>query len=226
MDDILIKQLKDFSILCVEDEDGIRKRLVNTLKYYFDDIYDCNCGDEAYNLYLEYKPNIIITDIQMRNGDGIELVKKIRENDFSTKIIMLSAHNNEEYLMDLINLNINFFILKPLNSEKLIKALLSSLADKLNQLLCLSDDLYLDTAKREILFNEETVLLRKREKEFLELFYEQKDSSITSYTQIEERIWENKTMSNAALKTFIKELRKKIPKDIILNIPQEGYKLI
>ncbi|NQY21032.1 MAG: response regulator transcription factor [Campylobacteraceae bacterium] len=226
MDDMLIKQLKDFSILCVEDEDGIRKRLVNTLKYYFNDIYDCNCGDEAYNLYLEYKPNIIITDIQMRNGDGIELVKRIRENDSSTKIIMLSAFNNEEYLMDLINLNINFFILKPLNSEKLIKALLSSLADKLNQLLCLSDDLYLDTAKREILFNEETVLLRKREKEFLELLYEQKDSSITSYTQIEERIWENKTMSNAALKTFIKELRKKIPKDIILNIPQEGYKLI
>ena len=226
MDDILIKQLKDFSILCVEDEGGIRKRLVNTLKYYFDDIYDCNCGDEAYNLYLEYKPNIIITDIQMRNGDGIELVKKIRENDFSTKIIMLSAHNNEEYLMDLINLNFNFFILKPLNSLKLIKALLSSLADKLNQLLCLSNDLYLDTAKREILFNAETVLLRKREKEFLELLYEQRDCCITSYTQIEERIWENKTMSNAALKTFIKELRKKIPKDIILNIPQEGYKLI
>ena len=153
-------------------------------------------------------------------------MKKIRENDFSTKIIMLSAHNNEEYLMDLINLNINFFILKPLNSQKLIKALLSSLADKLNQLLCLSNDLYLDTAKREILFNAETVLLRKREKEFLELLYEQRDCCITSYTQIEERIWENKTMSNAALKTFIKELRKKIPKDIILNIPQEGYKLI
>ena len=226
MNETLFTQLKDYTVLCVEDEDGIRKRLVNTLKYYFKEIYDCNSGKEGYDLYLEYNPNIIITDIQMQNGNGIDLIKKIRKNDFSTKIILLTAFSNEEYLMDLINLKVNHFILKPLNSEKLLEGLLASFEDKLQQLIKLSDDIYLDSEKRELLYKNQNILLRKREKEFLELLYEYKDCCILTYSKIEERIWENKCMSSSALKTFIKELRKKLPHDIIVNIPQEGYKLL
>ena len=226
MNETLFTQLKDYTVLCVEDEDGIRKRLVNTLKYYFKEIYDCNSGKEGYDLYLEYRPNIIITDIQMQNGNGIDLIKKIRKNDFTTNVILLTAYSTEEYLMDLINLKVNHFILKPLNSEKLLEGLLASFEDKLQQLLKLSDDVYLDTAKRELLFKNNLMLLRKIEKAFLELLYEYKDSSFIRYSTIEERIWENKCMSSSALKTFIKELRKKLPRDIIVNIPQEGYKLL
>ena len=157
MNETLFTQLKDYTVLCVEDEDGIRKRLVNTLKYYFKEIYDCNSGKEGYDLYLEYKPNIIITDIQMQNGNGIDLIKKIRKNDFSTKIILLTAFSNEEYLMDLINLKVNHFILKPLNSEKLLEGLLASFEDKLQQLIKLSDDIYLDSAKRELLYKNQNI---------------------------------------------------------------------
>ena len=45
MNDIL-EQLKNYTILCVEDEDGIRKRLVNTLKYYFKEVYEASNADE------------------------------------------------------------------------------------------------------------------------------------------------------------------------------------
>ena len=100
----LIDELKDISILCVEDEFGIRQSIVNTLKYYFKDVYEASNGKEAFELYEYHKPKIVITDIQMRDGDGVELVKKIRENDFETMLIMLTAHSNEEYLIDLINL--------------------------------------------------------------------------------------------------------------------------
>ena len=111
----LIEELKNISVLCVEDEDGIRQTIVNTLNYYFKDVYEATSGNEGFELYEYYKPKIVITDIQMRDGNGVELVKRIRENDFETMIIMLTAHSNEEYLMDLINLNINHYILKPLN---------------------------------------------------------------------------------------------------------------
>ena len=53
MNDIL-EQLKNYTILCVEDEDGIRKRLVNTLKYYFKEVYEASNADEGYELYYEY----------------------------------------------------------------------------------------------------------------------------------------------------------------------------
>jgi len=226
MDEALLEQLKDFSILCVEDEDGIRTRVVNTLKYYFDEIYEANSGNSGYKLYEEHKPDIIISDIQMADGDGISLIKKIREKDLDTKIIMLTAYSNEEYLINLINLQINHYILKPLNSDKLLEALRSTLSDKMTPILNLDNDICLDVAKRELLYEGDRIALRKRECAFLQLLHKNKKCCVTSYEQIEAHIWEEKHMSFTALKTFIKEIRKKLPKEIIVNVSQEGYKLL
>jgi DNA-binding response OmpR family regulator len=78
---------------------------------------------------------------------------------------------------------------------------------------------------RELIYKKEVVILRKREKDFLLLLHKNKNM-ITTYSQIEEELWRDKSMSMSALKTFIKELRHRLPLDIILNIQQEGYKLI
>ena len=225
MQENLIRKLKDVSILCVEDEDGIREVIVETLKYYFDNVYEAKDGNEAYEMYLEYKPKIILSDIQMKNCDGISLVKKIRENDNKTTIIMITAYSNEEYLMELINLNINHFILKPLNLKKLNEALLKYL-DKPIKTIELYQDLVLDLEKRELIYkNDEVIFLRKREKDFLELLFERK-SGILTYSQIEEELWIDKEMTSHALKSFIKDLRYKLPINIIKNVPQEGYTLL
>lgn len=220
----LIEELKNISILCVEDEDGIRQTIVNTLNYYFKDVYEATSGNEGFELYEYYKPKIVITDIQMRDGNGVELVKRIRENDFETMIIMLTAHSNEEYLMDLINLNINHYILKPLNLKKLSQALEKYLV-KSSKPVMLSDDLLFDLQKRELIYKgSEIIPLRKREKDFLYLLYEKK-GSILKYEEIEFELWNDKEMTTHALKSFIKELRNKLPVNVIKNVPQEGYTL-
>ncbi|MDD3007983.1 MAG: response regulator transcription factor [Arcobacter sp.] len=220
----LIEELKNISVLCVEDEDGIRQTIVNTLNYYFKDVYEATSGNEGFELYEYYKPKIVITDIQMRDGNGVELVKRIRENDFETMIIMLTAHSNEEYLMDLINLNINHYILKPLNLKKLSQALEKYLV-KSSKPVMLSDDLLFDLQKRELIYkNSEIIPLRKREKDFLYLLYEKK-GSILKYEEIEFELWNDKEMTTHALKSFIKELRNKLPVNVIKNVPQEGYTL-
>ncbi|MDN5042189.1 response regulator transcription factor [Aliarcobacter butzleri] len=220
----LIEELKNISILCVEDEDGIRQTIVNTLNYYFKDVYEATNGNEGFELYEYYKPKIVITDIQMRDGNGLELVKQIRENDTETMIIMLTAYSNEEYLMELINLNINYYILKPLNLKKLFEALEKYLV-KSSKLVMLCEDLLFDLQKRELIYkNSEIIPLRKREKDFLYLLYERKDS-ILKYEDIEFELWNDKEMTTHALKSFIKELRAKLPINVIKNIPQEGYTL-
>ena len=220
----LIEELKNISILCVEDEFGIRQTIVNTLKYYFKDVYEASDGTEGFELYEYYKPKIVITDIEMRNGNGVELVKKIRENDFETMIIMLTAYSTEEYLMDLINLNVNHYILKPLNLKKLSQALEKYLL-KSSKPIVLADELFLDLQKRELIYkNSEIIPLRKREKDFLHLLYEKRDA-ILKYEEIEFELWNDKEMTTHALKSFIKELRNKLPINVIKNIPQEGYTL-
>ena len=150
MKDELLKELKDISILCVEDKNGIREMVVSTLKYYFNEVYEACDGNEGYELYEYYKPKIVLTDIQMKDCNGLELVKKIREKDNDTMIIMLTAHSNGEYLMELINLNINHFILKPLNSKKLMDALEKYLQKAIKPIL-LCEDLVLDSQKRGLI---------------------------------------------------------------------------
>jgi DNA-binding response OmpR family regulator len=224
MNEELLKELKDVPILCVEDEAGIREVVVNTLNYYFDEVYEAKDGIEAYELYDYHKPKIILCDIEMANCNGIEFVKKVRKIDPSTNIIMLTAYSNEEYLLDLINLNINHFILKPLNHKKLIEALMKYLK-KSTQSVILYDDLILNMEKRELIYKDEHISLRKREKDFLILLVEKKGSILT-YEQIEEELWGEKDMTTHALKSFIKDLRAKLPVNIIKNVSQEGYTLI
>ena len=224
MNDI-IEQLKNYTILCVEDEDGIRKRLVNTLKYYFAQVYEASNADDAYALYYEHKPTIIISDIEMPKKNGIELITDIRKNDLTTIVIMLTAYSSEEYLLSLINLNINHYILKPVVSETLLNGIIKAFGNRLENKIKFTDDIYFNMKQRELYYKDELIVLRKRDKDFLLLLHENKNR-IIPYSLIEEYIWKDKSMSMSALKTFIKELRQRLPIDLIVNVPQEGYKLI
>jgi len=225
MDEHLIEQFKNYTILCVEDEDGIRKRLVNTLKYYFNDVLEASNGEEGYDLYVEYKPDIILSDIEMPHKNGVEMIELIREKDLDTTVVMITAYSNEEYLLDLINLNINHYILKPVNSDNLLNGITKALGNKLTSNLHFTSDCYFDVQKYELFYKDTEIMLRKREKEFLILLYNNINNVVT-YDQIEEYIWKDKSMSMSALKTFIKEIRQKLPEDFIQNITQMGYKLI
>lgn len=216
--------LKDFIVLCVEDEDGIRKRLVNTLKYYFKDVLEASNGEDGYDLYYEYKPDIIISDIQMPKKNGIEMIEKIRENDINTPIITLTAYSSEEYLLSLINLNINHYILKPANAENLLEGIKKVFSKKFSKVFEFNEDCKYDLKTRDLIYKGKSVNIRKRDKDFLTLLCENENRVLT-YSFIEEYIWKDRIMSMTALKTFIKEFRKRIPIELIENISQEGYKL-
>lgn len=224
MDEKILEQFRNYRILCVEDEDGIRKRVVSTLKYYFDDVLEASNGEDGYDLYEEYKPDIIISDIQMPKKNGIEMVQNIRKKDLSTVIIMLTAYSSEEYLLQLINLNINHYILKPITSDSLLNGIIKSFANKFDEKIQFDNDVYFNVKEYELYYKDEIISLRKREKEFLLLLCKNKNSIVT-YEQIEEYLWRDKSMSMSALKTFIKELRQRLPINLIVNIPQLGYKI-
>jgi DNA-binding response OmpR family regulator len=224
MHDTLQCCLKSVPILCIEDEDGLREMIVQTLHYYFDRVHEASNGEEGYDLYQLHKPKIILCDIQMPKLNGIDLVKKIRKNDDETTIIMLTAYSSESYLLELINAGVDYYILKPLNLKKLDEALLKYVKS-LNNSKALGFGCVLDPCTRSLLWENGSIPLRKREFVFLELLYAQKGRILT-YEQIESELWPSKSMTAVALKSFIKELRMKIPVNLIKNIPQSGYSLV
>lgn len=138
---------------------------------------------------------------------------------------MVTAYSNEEYLLELINLNINQYILKPVNSDSLLTGIIKAFGKRLKEIITFHKDLYFDMEQRELFYKEQLIPLRKRDKEFLLLLHRNRNVVVT-YDLIEEYLWRDKSMSITALKTFIKEFRKRIPIEIITNKPQEGYKLI
>ena len=172
-------------------------------------------GEDGFNLYKEHKPDFIITDIKMPKMDGIELVKKIRQNDADTSIVIISAHTEVELLLESIPLNLIEYVVKPLNTEKLKEIFEKFLTNKDNTNFIYNKD------KSEVILSGETHTLNYKENLFLDKIINQK--RIISYDEIEFDIWDGKEMSQNALRLFIKNLRKKLPKDFIKNVPNHGY---
>ncbi len=123
MDKILISKLSNFTLLYVEDEEGIRNNINDILKHLFKEIYVAKNANEAFNLYELKKPDLIITDIKMPNETGIELLKKIRKRDSKVRAIITSAHTDLDYMLEATELHLVKYIVKPITEAKLSEAL-------------------------------------------------------------------------------------------------------
>jgi len=214
---------KNLSILCVEDEKGVREPIVNTLKYYFGKVYEATNGEEGLNAYIKHSPDIILCDIQMPVMNGIEMIREIREEDSTVPIVLLTAHNSEEYLMELINLHVQHFILKPVNAKNLEDGIANALQGIHTGSVKLTQNSFLDIDNLSLHVNTKEISLSLRETNFLALLSQKR---VIRYAEIEQKLWNEKAMSIDALKSFVRDLRKKLPYEMIENIPQVGYKLL
>ncbi len=123
--------LKDFSILYVEDEQIVRETLRDILARKVDTIYTAENGLMGLEIYKEKKPDIIITDIRMPLMDGISMAKEIKAIDPEAQIIVTTAHNELDILLDAIETGITQYLIKPIRSRQLITSL-EKVADILN----------------------------------------------------------------------------------------------
>ncbi len=214
---------KDFSILYVEDDEGIRSINFSMFKRIFKKAYEASDGEIGYQLYLKYKPDIIVTDIKMPRMDGIELAKKIRKSDEQTRIIITTAFNDEKYLIEAIELNLERYLVKPITKRNLFPALEKAISH-IQKRVVLSKDFYFDLKSSLFYFENSIIKMTKKELLFLALLVKYSDKIIT-YEEIEEEVWGHEYMSIKSLRTTIGILRKKIPFNIISNISNMGYKL-
>lgn len=219
----MYKAFKAYDILCIGHDVSIRKSLISCLEKFFQHVYYSDNYQDGYDLYLELKPHIILCDVQLEN-DSKKMIEKIRKTDFSTIIIISNANYNEKFLQGLINLHINHYMFKSTEQENLLLSIKKAFGDKLFSNIKFTNNLCFDMETKELIYNDKIIELRKREKDFIMLLCQSKNYK-ASYFEIEENLWQDKEMSKNALKTFINEIRKKLPFNFIVNIMQEGYKL-
>lgn len=222
-----MEQFKLFTILYIEDDEGVRTINSRFLSRMFNELYEAKDGQEGYELYKKHHPDIILTDINMPRLDGITLAKKIRKEDKNTKIIVSTAFSDKSYLLEAIELNLEKYIIKPLTSRNLLPALnkaVESLLEERNFTFSLNEYFYFDNKSSLFYLNNKILDLNKKELIFLKLLVINKDR-VVSYEEIEQYVWNGEYMSLNSLRTTIGFLRKKIPFNCIKNISNMGYKL-
>lgn len=117
-------------VLLVDDESITLKMLKNIIAWDslgLELLGTAQDGEEAYKKILEEMPDIIISDIRMKNMDGLTLVKKVLELSENTKIILMSAYADFDYVKEAIHLGCSDYILKPIDELELERSLRSAI---------------------------------------------------------------------------------------------------
>ena len=123
--------LNNFSILLIEDDVDTQENIKIILEDDVKEFYQAYNGQEGFDIFKEKNPDIILTDINMPYLTGLELVSMIRALDKDKPIIILSAYDDRENLLNSINLGSNGFIPKPIDID-LLYAKLNDIAKNLH----------------------------------------------------------------------------------------------
>ncbi len=222
--------IEDISILIAEDEAELRDYLQEYLQIFFKKVYIAKCGNQAYTQYLEKRPDIIISDINMPNLDGLSMIKRIRERDSETDIIIMSAHSEKEKLLAAIELGLVTYLIKPINSQKL-KDILLDIVKRLRsskKRVYLSNDIFWDKTSSTLWDDKKQISLKEKESKLFELLCSKTDYTFSA-EDIFFHLYENqsdKEFSEYSVTSFIKRLRAKLPQNLIQNEYGSGYKIV
>jgi len=119
----LTEETKKMSAMVVEDEAVANELLSSTFKNFFKDVTSAFNGKEALELFKEKKPDIVFVDIIMPEMDGIELARRMREINPQQMVVVISASNDIQKISETIEIGVNSFIQKPIDTKKIIELL-------------------------------------------------------------------------------------------------------
>lgn len=224
--------LAGLKVLYAEDEKELRDIMAEILSLEIEELYLAEDGEKAYELYKTKKPDIIVSDINMPKLTGIEFIQKVRQNDHNTRVIMLTAYSDLDYLLESTELKLTKYLLKPVSGSALFEALqlayeeLKSFRITNKKKLSLEENFYWDFKEQSLVQNDEEIHLTPKERKILNLLFFNLNQTIT-YDMLINEVWEDSEIYGVdSIKTMIKNLRKKLPKNTINNVYGTGFKVV
>ena len=226
----MLEILKDNAILYVEDEPNIQANIVEYLREFFGAVYTADDGAQAIASYEKYHPDVILLDINLPYIDGLSVAKEIRQDNKSVKIIMLTAHTEQEKLLTATELKLTKYLIKPI-TPKAFKETMQLLANELSQeskrFIPLSRECQWDKQEEILYLHGEVVTLTAKEYKLLSLLID-KQTELVCYEEIMISLWEDaweREISLGSVKNQVSLLRKKLPSGCIDSIYGKGYRL-
>uniref|UniRef100_UPI004047F402 response regulator transcription factor n=1 Tax=Aliarcobacter sp. TaxID=2321116 RepID=UPI004047F402 len=219
-------ELSDLSVLYIMDNQDKDEKLFSLLCNTVSKVTCTSTILESKQQYIKQSPCLIIIDSDFKTREIIDFLIELRGDDIKTAFIVLSNNKDNQYLTELLELYITKYIIKPFNDEILIEALnkcMEIIERRIYSNFKLSNGIFFNFQTQSIIKNNESFVLNKKESLLINLLIQNQGRVIT-YEEIEYHIWNNEC-TTAALKSLIRDLRKKTFKHIIKNYSGIGYKL-
>jgi len=237
----LIKYTKSLNILFVEDHDELRDNTADILSSFFKKVVTAEDGQKALNIYSDYCSDdinyfdIILSDIQMPQLNGVELTKKVYEINSKQIVIILSAYDESKYLLPLVNLGIEQFIKKPIDYQELLSVLLnaakkiarpsekSATTDFIN--IQIDENFTFNKESSSLFHANKNIYLTKYEIIFLQLLTTNVGKIYSNEEIVENYNSKNESIDPQNIRKLVSKLRKKLPENILESIYGIGYKI-
>jgi DNA-binding response OmpR family regulator len=178
--------MSNLSILYAEDEAFIRDIFSSLLKDRFKHVYLAENGKEAYELYKNKQPDILLLDHIMPFMNGLDVARLVRKENDTIPIIVLTAHSEREQLLQAVNLKLETYLTKPVDPTTLIETL-QKVADKLEAsgVIDLHPGLKWDNNSHTLMYEDKFIKLTKKEKQAIETLI----ANLNRYVRNEELIY-------------------------------------
>ncbi|MEO6589712.1 MAG: response regulator transcription factor [Pyrinomonadaceae bacterium] len=224
---------EDKKILIVDDESQITRVLRRSLTAHQYSVRTAADGLSALDTFHDWKPDLIISDLQMPGMDGIELCREIRKIS-AVPIIVLSVKGEEKTKIEALDAGADDYVTKPFSIEELmarIRASLRRLPTEKNQdeIELKAGDFLIHLQNHQAFVRGEEVKLTPKEFDLLVYFMQNPEKVITHRTLLAAVWGGNYTEQPEYLRVFLGNMRKKIEKNpsepqYILTEPWVGYK--
>lgn len=215
-------------LLLLEDDTNLNETVYEFLESKGYEVMAVFDGEEAEEAMFEHHFDLFLLDVNVPSLSGFDLLSKVRKEGNTTPAIFLTSLNAIENVEEGYESGCDDYVRKPFALKELLFRIESILKREFfhspKSTLSLSESVVFDTNTNTLLVDNQPVQLQKKEAILLKLFL-QKPNEIITHAFIMSHVWEyEEEGSDDALRTYIKNLRKIIGKDRIVNLKKLGYK--
>ena len=220
------KILKNLTVLLVEDDNDSKKIMHDVLSDNFEKVFTAQNGDEGLKKFKKYNPNMVITDVFMPISDGLDMTRYIKEISKDTPVIVLSAHSEKETLLKAIDVGIDKYLIKPIMADDLLKTIENVAKSKIEtaNIIQVANGYSFNKIKRVLIRDGVEISLTKKELAFISLLIKRL-GTLVLHDEIKSVVWVGESVTEAAIRTFVKRVRDKVGNSFIKNVPGLGYKI-
>ena len=220
------KILKNLTVLLVEDDSDSKKIMHDVLSDNFEKVFTAQNGDEGLKKFKKYNPNMVITDVFMPISDGLDMTRYIKEISKDTPVIVLSAHSEKEALLKAIDVGVDKYLIKPIMADDLLKTIENVAKSKIEtaNIIQVANGYSFNKIKRVLIRDGVEISLTKKELAFISLLIKRL-GTLVLHDEIKSVVWVGESVTEAAIRTFVKRVRDKVGNNFIKNVPGLGYKI-